>query len=55
MQKTNNIRSFLEKEYGRNLTEKEFLEYKNRLVKFFSLLMEVDRKNEGKRNETKNN
>ena len=37
-------RQFFEQMYGKTLTDAELLEYKNRLVKFFSLLIEIDRR-----------
>lgn len=46
-------RAFLEQAYGKKLTDKEVVEYKDRLVKFFSLLIEIDQKNKRKNNETK--
>lgn len=45
-------RQFLEEAYGRKLSDQEVVEYKERLVKFFALLMEIDQKN--KRKEVKN-
>lgn len=48
-------KEFFEKTYGKKLTEREVSEYKNRLVKFFALLMEIDRRSNRKSNETKNN
>lgn len=39
---------FLEVTYGRKLTNQEAIEYKERLVKFFALLMEVDQKSKRK-------
>ena len=47
------LREFLEQSYGRKLSESELLEYKDRLVKFFSLLIEIDQGNKRKSNETK--
>jgi len=44
--------AFLEKTYGKQITDQEAIEYKERLVKFFALLMEIDQKN--KRKEGKN-
>lgn len=49
------LKIFLEKTYKRSLSDNEVLEYKNRLVKFFSLLIEIDQRNKRKSNETKNN
>lgn len=38
------LKNYLEQAYGKKLTDEEVLEYKNRLVKFFSLLAEIDRR-----------
>ena len=46
-------KDYLEKNYGKKLAESEALDYKNRLVKFFSLLIEIDQRNKKKSNETK--
>ena len=53
MTQTQPIRKFLEKAYGKQLTDEEVLEYKDRLVKFFALLVEIDQKNKQK-NDSKN-
>jgi len=47
--------AFLEKTYGKQITDPEAIEYKERLVKFFALLMEIDQRNKKKNNENKNN
>lgn len=49
------LQDFLEKSYGKKLTETEGLECQNRLTKFVELLIEIDRKGKRKSNETKNN
>jgi len=46
-------RAYFEKAYGKKLADEEVLEYKDRLVKFFSLLIEIDQRNKRKSNETK--
>lgn len=38
------LTEYLERLYGTKLPENEALEYKNRLVKFFNLLIEIDQK-----------
>lgn len=38
------LTEYLERLYGTKLAETEVLEYKNRLVKFFNLLIEIDQK-----------
>jgi len=43
------LRNFLEQMYGRKLTDAELIEYKNRMVKFFSLLVEIDLRNKKKK------
>ena len=40
--------NFLEKSYGKKLPDIEVLEYKDKLTKFFSLLIEIDRKSKGR-------
>ncbi|CAN5200162.1 hypothetical protein BH09PAT1_BH09PAT1_8060 [soil metagenome] len=37
-------KKFLEKKYKKQLTDAEVLGYKDKLVQFFSLLIEIDRK-----------
>jgi hypothetical protein len=37
-------KKFLEKKYGKQLTEAEAIEQKNKLVQLFSLLIEIDKK-----------
>lgn len=45
----NPLRKFLEQSYGKKLTDAEVMEYKNRLVKFFALLAEIDQRNKRER------
>lgn len=40
-----NIKSFFEQAYGKDLSDAEVAEHKDRLVKFFSLLIEIDQRN----------
>ena len=47
------LKIHFEKAYGKKLADEEVLEYKNRLVKFFSLLVEIDQRNKRRNNETK--
>jgi hypothetical protein len=42
------IKNFLEETYANQLTDDEFWEHKNKLVQFFSLLMEIDKKQKQK-------
>ena len=49
------LQEFLEKSYGKKLTEAEILECQDRLTKFVELLIEIDRKSKGKSNEAENN
>jgi len=51
-QKTND---YLEQAYGKKLSAEEVMKYKNRLVKFFALLIEIDQRGKRKSNETKTN
>jgi len=53
MTRVQTIRNFFEQAYGKKLSDAEALEYKDRLVKFFSLLIEIDQRNKRKSNETK--
>jgi len=48
MTQTQPIKKFLEQAYREQLTDEEVLEYKDRLVKFFALLVEIDQKNNKK-------
>lgn len=48
------LKAYFEELYGKELTEAEVLEYKQKLVRFFSLLMEIDQRNKRSSNETKN-
>lgn len=41
-------RQFLEQMYGKKLSDEEIKEQKDRLVKFFGLLVEIDMKNKKK-------
>ena len=41
-------KEFFEKLYNKKLTDAEVLEYKTRLVQFFSLLIEIDQHNKRK-------
>lgn len=50
-----NLKNYFEKQYGKQLTDTEVVEYKDRLVKFFSLLIEIDQRNKRKANEIKTN
>lgn len=38
------LRAYFEKAYKKELTEAEVLEYEQKLVSFFSLLIEIDQK-----------
>lgn len=49
------LRLFFEQAYGKKLANKEVLEYKDRLINFFSLLIEIDQRNTRKSNEDQNN
>ena len=42
------IKTHFEQVYGKTLTDEEVVEYKGRLVKFFTLLVEIDQKNKRK-------
>ncbi len=42
--KSAKLKAFLEQMYGKSLTDAEVKEYKERLVKFFSLLVEIDQR-----------
>ena len=46
------LRAYFEQLYGKKLTEAEILEYKQKLVRFFSLLIEIDQQNKKRSNET---
>jgi len=48
------LKVYFEQTYGEKLADKELLEYKDRLVKFFSLLVDIDQRNKRKSNENKN-
>ena len=43
------IKKFLEQAYGKELSDTEVEEYKDRLIKFFSLLVEIDLRNKKKK------
>lgn len=45
---------YFEKLYGKKLSEAEVLEYKQSLVRFFSILIDIDQRNKRKSNENKN-
>jgi hypothetical protein len=53
MTRTQSIGKFFEQTYSKQLADEEVVEYKNRLVKFFSLLIEIDQRNKRKSNEAK--
>ena len=53
MTQTQPIGRFFEQAYDKRLTDEELLEYKDRLVKFFALLIEIDQRNKRKSNEAK--
>jgi len=53
MTQTQSIGRFFEQTYDKRLTDEELLEYKDRLIKFFALLIEIDQKNKRKNNEGK--
>lgn len=40
--KDSELKSYLENLYGKPLSSSELLEYKNSLIKFFNLLIEID-------------
>jgi len=48
----NRTKDFFERAYGNKLADELVMEYKDRLVKFFSLLIEIDQRNKRKGNET---
>ena len=48
------LKTYFEQAYNKKLADKEVLEYKDHLVKFFSLLIEIDQRNKRKSNEAKN-
>lgn len=43
------LKAFLEQMYGKELTDAELKEYKDRLVKLFSLLVEIDQRTKKKK------
>jgi hypothetical protein len=47
--KSEKLKAFLEQMYGKELTDAEVKEYKDRLVKFFSLLVEIDQRTKRKK------
>ncbi|GEM_PF-6760295 len=49
LSKSEKLKSFLEQMYGKELTDAEVKVYKDRLVKFFSLLVEIDMRNKKKK------
>lgn len=50
---SNGIKNFFEQKAGKKLTDIEAVEYKSKLVQFFSLLVEIDQKNKRGNNENK--
>lgn len=48
LSKDEKLKTFLEQMYGKVLTDEETEEYKNRIVKFFGLLVEIDTRNKKK-------
>ena len=42
------IKTHFEQAYGKKLADGEVAEYKDRLVKFFGLLVEIDQRNKSK-------
>lgn len=42
------LRAYFEQKYGRKLSEAEILGYKNKLIQFFSLLIEIDQQQKRK-------
>ena len=54
MPEKTNQDNYFEKLYGKRLSEAEIKEYKERLVGFFSLLIDIDQRNKRKSNETNN-
>lgn len=49
--KNKKLKDFLEQMYGKKLSDDEVKKYKDRLVKFFSLLIEIDQRSKRKINE----
>jgi len=47
--KNEKLKKFLEQAYGKELSDAEVKEYKDRLVKFFSLFVEIDMRNKKKK------
>ncbi len=47
--KSEKLKAFLEQMYGRELSETEVTDYKDKLVKFFGLLVEIDMRNKKKK------
>lgn len=43
------LKTFLEQMYGKELSDAEVKEHKDRLLNFFSLLVEIDMRNKKKR------
>ncbi len=43
------LKEFLEQMYGKELTDEEVKEYKDRIVKFFGLLVEIDQRTKKKK------
>lgn len=49
------VKTYFEQAYGKQLTEAEVLAYKDRLVKFFDLLIQIDQRIKRESNENKTN
>ena len=47
--KNEKLKTFLEEAYGKKLLDDEVSEHKERLVKFFGLLVEIDQRNKKKK------
>jgi len=47
------LKTYLEQTYGKKLADEKVLEYKDRLAKFFDLLIQIDQRNKRKSNEIK--
>ena len=48
---SSNLKAYFEQLYSKKLTEAEVLEYKQKLVRFFSLLIEIDQQNKKRSSE----
>ncbi len=49
LSKNRRLKAFLEQMYGKELTDAEVKEYKDKLVNFFGLLVEIDMRNKKKK------